>query len=121
MNSTVFEQARDVPAVPLPRMEPRTGLLVISRGPRTGTGYRLHAPVITIGRHDDNDIPLRDTTVSGRHAEIRVEGERYVIVDMGSFIGTYVNRQLVDQVELRDGDEVWIGRHRMLFRHPTRS
>lgn len=119
MNSIAFEQvspALEVPAVPLPRMDPGTGQLVISRGPRAGAAFQVHAPLTTIGRHGGNDIPLRDTTVSGRHAEIRVDGGRYVIVDVGSLVGTYVNRQLVDQVELRDGDEVWIGRHRLLFR-----
>lgn len=119
MNSTTFEQLSPtlgVPEVPLPRLESDTSLLVITRGPRAGTGFRLRAPLITIGRHADNDIPLRDTTVSARHAEIRVDGDRYFIVDIGSLVGTYVNRQLVDRVELHDGDEVWIGRHRLLFR-----
>lgn len=114
MNSIAFDQRSPAQEIPLPRMG--TSQLVISRGPRAGTGFRLHAPLITIGRHPANDIPLRDTTVSGRHAEIRVDGDRYVLVDVGSLVGTFVNRQLVDQVELRDGDEVWIGRHRLLFR-----
>ena len=114
MNSIAFEQRSPAQEVPLPRLG--MSQLVISRGPRAGTGFPLHAPLITIGRRQDNDIPLRDTTVSGRHAEIRVDGDRYFLVDVGSLVGTFVNRQLVDQIELRDGDEVWIGRHRLVFR-----
>jgi pSer/pThr/pTyr-binding forkhead associated (FHA) protein len=120
---TGIEQADQVfPVVPPPRMAPHTAQLVLSRGPGTGTGFPLGAARITIGRHPDNDIALGDTTVSGEHAEIRVDGDRYLIADVGSFTGTYVNRQQVDRAELRDGDEVWIGRHRMRFRHakPTR-
>jgi pSer/pThr/pTyr-binding forkhead associated (FHA) protein len=116
MTITGVEQVTPVvPSVPRPRTEeiPR---LVVSRGPGAGTGFPLSGPVVTIGRHPANDIALGDTTVSGRHAEIRVDGDRYLIADVGSFTGTYVNRQPVDRAELHDGDEVWIGRHRLLFR-----
>jgi pSer/pThr/pTyr-binding forkhead associated (FHA) protein len=114
MNITDVEQV--APSVPRPRTEEPAARLVVSRGPGIGTGIPLAGPVVTIGRHRANDIPLGDTTVSGQHAEIRLDGDRYLIVDVGSFTGTYVNRQPVDQVELHDGDEVWIGRHRLLFR-----
>ena len=117
MNSTAIEQVAPVlSAVPAPRLDSDTAELVINRGPGTGTGIPLDAPVITIGQHRDSDIALGDSTVSPQHAEIRVDGDRYLIADIGSFNGTYVNRQLVDQVELRDGDEIWIGRHRLVFR-----
>lgn len=96
------------PAAPVAR-------LVISRGPRTGLSFPLRGALITIGRHRANDIPLGDSTVSGQHAEIRVDGGRFVIADVGSFNGTYVNRNPVDSIELADGDEVWIGRHRLMF------
>lgn len=126
MSTTVIEQvtpsvapATEFPVVPSARMEPDTARLVINRGPGVGIAFPLSAPVTTIGRHPGNHIPLGDTTVSAQHAAIRVDGDRYLIADVGSFNGTYVNRQPVDQAELRDGDEIWIGRHRLLFRRAT--
>jgi pSer/pThr/pTyr-binding forkhead associated (FHA) protein len=107
--------APDLPAIPTARAGAGTARLVVNRGPGTGIGFPVRAPLVTIGRHRDNDIPLGDTTVSAQHAEIRIDGDRYLIADVGSFNGTYVNRHPVDETELRDGDEVWIGRHRLLF------
>lgn len=94
---------------------PRFARLVVSRGPGMGTSFPLAGINTTIGRRHDNDIALGDSTVSGRHAEIRFDGEKYVLADVGSFNGTYVNRHPVDSIELADGDEVWIGRHRLMF------
>jgi pSer/pThr/pTyr-binding forkhead associated (FHA) protein len=110
-------QARELAVIPPPRVEPDAARLVVSRGPGTGTEFPITGSLVTIGRHRANDIALGDTTVSGQHAEIWVAGDHYQIADVGSFNGTYVNRRLVDRAELRDGDEVWIGRHRLLFRH----
>jgi pSer/pThr/pTyr-binding forkhead associated (FHA) protein len=123
MSNTSLDQitppaATDIPEIPAPRHEWDTAHLVVSRGPRTGDGIPLRTPLVTIGRHRDNDIPLGDTTVSAWHAQIRVDGDRYLIADVGSFTGTYVNRQPVDVAELRHGDEVWIGRHRLQFHRP---
>lgn len=106
-------QVTEPAAIPTPRAV--AAHLVIVRGPGAGTRLPLDAAPMTIGRHRDNDIALGDTTVSARHAEIRVDGTHHVIADTGSFTGTYVNRRPVDRVELHDGDEIWIGRHRLRF------
>lgn len=120
MSTTVINQAVPaLPVVPPARVGQDSARLVINRGPGTGTEVPLSAPVISIGRHLDNDIALGDSTVSGQHAEIRVDGDRYLITDVGSFVGTFVNRQPVDHAELFDGDEIWIGRHRLLFQRAT--
>jgi pSer/pThr/pTyr-binding forkhead associated (FHA) protein len=105
--------ATETPAIPSQRAE--AAHLVVIRGPEAGTRLPLEAALIAIGRHRDNDIALGDTTVSERHAEIRVDGAHHVIADAGSFTGTYVNREPIDQIELHDGDEIWIGRHRLRF------
>jgi pSer/pThr/pTyr-binding forkhead associated (FHA) protein len=105
------------PVIPTPREVDGAARLVVSRGAQTGTGIALHTAVITIGRHADNHIVLGDPTVSARHAQIRADGDRHLIVDVGSLNGTYVNRKTVDQTELHDGDEIWIGRHRLVFQH----
>ncbi len=81
-------------------------------------GRRMHdisEPVVTVGRGPDCDIFLDDVTVSRRHAEI-LQGERgYRIRDVGSLNGTYVNRVRVDAVDLRNGDEIQVGKYRFRF------
>jgi pSer/pThr/pTyr-binding forkhead associated (FHA) protein len=68
-----------------------------------------------IGRSPECDIFLDDVTVSRRHAELIAEGERFVIRDLGSLNGTFVNRQRIESTELADDDEVQIGKYRMTF------
>ena len=67
------------------------------------------------GRHPDSDIFLDDVTVSRRHAEFRRDGAEFVVVDVGSLNGTYVNREPVDTAVLANGDEVQIGKFRLVF------
>lgn len=89
--------------------------LVVRSGPQAGATFALDAAVTRLGRHPDSDIMLDDITVSRRHAEIRRDGDRYDIVDDGSLNGTYVNGDRVDRAELRQGDEVQIGKFRLVF------
>jgi pSer/pThr/pTyr-binding forkhead associated (FHA) protein len=63
----------------------------------------------------DSTIVLADPNVSRNHAEIRPQGDGYVVVDLGSTNGTRVNGVKVTQHELRDGDEVVFGNTRMHF------
>jgi Inner membrane component of T3SS, cytoplasmic domain/zinc-ribbon domain len=91
------------------------GLLVVRHGPESGSSYRLEGPVTAIGRHPDSDIFLDDITVSRRHVQLAKDDEGYVLRDVGSLNGTYVNRERVDQARLHHGDEVQIGRYRLSF------
>ena len=68
-----------------------------------------------VGRHPRSDIFLDDVTVSRRHAEFRLENGEFQVVDVGSLNGTYVNRDRIDRVALNDGDEVQIGKFRLVF------
>ena len=81
-------------------------------------GRRMHdinEEIVTVGRGQDSSIFLDDVTVSRRHAEV-VRGERgFLIRDAGSLNGTYVNRVRVDSVDLRNGDEIQIGKYRFKF------
>jgi len=82
-------------------------------------GRRMHDltdEVVTVGRGQESSIFLDDVTVSRKHAEI-VHGEDagYRIRDVGSLNGTYVNRVRVDAVDLRNGDEIQIGKYRFRF------
>ena len=92
-----------------------TGILVVKRGPDTGSRYPLDVPVTRVGRHPESDIFLDDITVSRRHAEFLRDEHGYRLRDVGSLNGTYLNRERVDEVELQSGDEVQIGKFKLVF------
>ena len=97
-------------------------LLVVQRGPGSGSRFLLDADVVTAGRHPDSEIFLDDVTVARRHAEFHRTGDTFTVSDVGSLNGTYVNRDRIDRVQLSDGDEVQIGKYRLVFfaGHSTR-
>ena len=90
-------------------------LLVVQRGPGSGSRFLLDEDVVLAGRHPDSSIFLDDVTVSRRHAEFRRSGDTFTVSDAGSLNGTYVNRDRIDTVQLTDGDEVQIGKYRLVF------
>jgi hypothetical protein len=92
-----------------------SALLIVQRGPNAGSRFLLDTDVVTAGRHPDSDIFLDDVTVSRRHAEFRREGDRTKVRDVGSLNGTYVNRDRIDEVNLASGDEVQIGKYRLVY------
>ncbi|GAB33389.1 glycogen accumulation regulator GarA [Gordonia otitidis] len=97
------------------RLSPGTALLVVKRGPNAGSRFLLDQPTTSAGRHPDSDIFLDDVTVSRRHAEFRLGDNEFQVVDVGSLNGTYVNREPVDSATLSNGDEVQIGKFRLVF------
>ncbi len=92
-----------------------TAILVVKRGPNAGSRFQLDKNVITAGRHPESDIFLDDVTVSRRHAEFTRVGDGYEVADTGSLNGTYVNREAVESSALANGDEVQIGKFRLVF------
>jgi pSer/pThr/pTyr-binding forkhead associated (FHA) protein len=92
-----------------------TALLVVKRGPNAGSRFLLDADVTTAGRHPESDIFLDDVTVSRRHAEFVREGNGFLVRDVGSLNGTYLDRERIEQVGLAGGDEVQIGKYRLVF------
>jgi hypothetical protein len=99
----------------LAALPPDTALLVVRRGPNAGSRFLLDSDLTTAGRHPESDIFLDDVTVSRRHAEFYREGARFTVRDVGSLNGTYVNRERIEEAELTGGDEVQIGKFRLLF------
>ena len=95
--------------------------LVVRGGPSSGTYFVLEKEVTKVGRHPESDIFLDDVTVSRRHAEFLVEDDTCRIVDSGSLNGTYVNKERIDQASLSTGDEVQIGKYKLIFVKPTRE
>ena len=92
-----------------------TAILVLRGGEGEGDHFVLSSPVTNIGRHADSDIALDDITVSRRHCEITSENSRFIVRDVGSLNGTYVNQKRVDMVELTQGDDLQIGKFHLVF------
>lgn len=88
-------------------------LLIVRRGAE-GV-FLLDKDVTSAGRMPESDIFLDDVTVSRRHAEILRQEGRFVVRDAGSLNGTYVNRERVDVAALSSGDEVQIGKFKLIF------
>ncbi|AYC42810.1 hypothetical protein AQI84_19650 [Streptomyces griseorubiginosus] len=93
-----------------------SALLVVRRGPNSGSRFLLDGELTTAGRHPQSDIFLDDVTVSRRHVEFRRgQDGSFTVSDVGSLNGTYVNRERIDSVALNNGDEVQIGKYRLVF------
>jgi pSer/pThr/pTyr-binding forkhead associated (FHA) protein len=99
----------------LEALRPGTALLVVKRGPNAGSRFQLDKSVVSAGRHPQSDIFLDDVTVSRRHADFRQVGGGFEVSDVGSLNGTYVNREPVETSALTNGDEVQIGKFRLVF------
>lgn len=96
-------------------LQPGEACLIVRRGPAAGTKFGLEKDLVTVGRHPQSDIFLNDITVSRRHAELRRDGPSFAVSDLGSLNGTYVNRERVDSSPLASGDELQVGKFRLLF------
>jgi pSer/pThr/pTyr-binding forkhead associated (FHA) protein len=92
-----------------------TAILVVRSGEEEGDYFVLSSAVTTIGRHVESTIVLDDITVSRRHSEIHKTEGRYLVKDAGSLNGTYVNQERVDVTELRQGDELQVGKFHLVF------
>lgn len=95
-----------------------SALLIVQRGPNAGARFLLNTDVTNAGRSPKSDIFLDDVTVSRKHCQFLAHGSGHIVRDSGALNGTYVNRQRVDQAELRAGDEVQIGKFRLTY-HPS--
>lgn len=96
-------------------LTPGSALLVVKRGPNAGSRFLLDRDLTTAGRHPESDIFLDDVTVSRRHVEFRRDGSGFAVYDVGSLNGTYVNRERIDSATLAGGDEVQIGKFRLVY------
>ena len=90
-------------------------VLVVRQGPKRGSRIALDADVISIGRGEDSDIFLDDITVSRNHARLDRVGSGFRVTDEGSLNGTYVNKELIEAANLADGDEVQVGKFKLVY------
>lgn len=101
--------------LPLEDLSEGKAVLVVKKGPDAGTNFFLEKDVVTCGRDAGSDIFLDDVTVSRRHAEIRRNGNEFTIVDSDSLNGTFVNRNRVEKAPLSNGDEIQIGKFKLVI------
>lgn len=93
-----------------------SAMLLVQRGPGAGARFLLDADEVSVGRHPDSAIFLDDISVSRRHAMFRRGAAGFVVSDLGSLNGTYVNRDRIEaDVVLAGGDEVQIGKYRLIY------
>lgn len=95
-----------------PHMKP---ILRMVRGPQVGLEYPLDKDTLSIGRNPECDIFLNDMTVSREHAELNAHADAYIIRDLQSFNGVWVNNVTVTQHALRPGDYVQIGKYDFIY------
>lgn len=108
-------QLSPVDAAAVDALPPGSALLVVQRGPGAGSRFLLDQDLVSAGRHPESEIFLDDVTVSRRHADFRRTATTFRVSDVGSLNGTYVNRDRIDELDLTDGDEVQIGKYRLVF------
>lgn len=88
---------------------------LVRRGPMAGSRFELEPGATSIGRHPEADIFLDDITVSRQHAEVTHDADGWRVRDTGSLNGTYVNRNRIDTEALHSGDEVQVGKFKLVF------
>lgn len=89
--------------------------LIIVAGPDLGMEWAFKKPEIVMGRDEDCDLMMSDIAVSRRHAKLTLEGGHFVLHDLGSGNGTYLNGARVEREELSPGDEITVGERTMRF------
>jgi len=75
----------------------------------------INKGVIAIGRQEDNDVLIDNLAVSRHHAQLVQKGDKFILEDLNSFNGTFVNEEKIDVCELKEGDTIQIGKHTLSF------
>ncbi len=107
--------AEDDLVVPMGELAQGVGVLIVRAGSQAGDRFVLDNDITRLGRHPDSEISLDDITVSRRHAEVQHTEQGYAVADSGSLNGTYVNQERVERATLQHGDELQIGKFRLVF------
>lgn len=118
---TAVDPLQDAPGpeddlvVPMGELDQGVGVLIVRAGSQAGDRFVLDNDLTRLGRHPDSEISLDDITVSRRHAEVQRTEQGYAVADSGSLNGTYVNQERVERATLQHGDELQIGKFRLVF------
>lgn len=89
--------------------------LLITTGEQAGTYFPLSKRPLTAGRDPARDIQIIDPEVSRKHFQVRPDGDGYVILDMKSRNGVFVNAEKVAEQRLADGDRIQVGDTELTF------
>lgn len=89
--------------------------LTVIKGTDRGKRFELAEPVPTIGRDAKNSIRLHDSEISRQHAELRWTGNGFILRDLKSSNGTYLNNDRVDSSPLKTGDRIRVGQTELIF------
>jgi tetratricopeptide (TPR) repeat protein len=109
--------AQQSSGIPTTRLGVGGASVIVKEGERKGQEYRLEGNLINIGRDENaNNVALNDSAASRMHAQIKFQGGRFVLSDLGGTNGTYVNGKQINTMQLEDGDEITIGRTVLLFK-----
>jgi len=111
---TEDEGAEEFP-FPHDELERGQSLLLVKRGPNAGSTFLIEKERTTAGRQPESDVFLDDVTVSRHHAELERRGEEFFVRDLGSLNGTYVNGERVEETKLASGDEIQVGKFKLVF------
>jgi len=113
--SPVTAPSKESPEVSSSSQEQRAYCLLVIKGPHVSERFYLDSDRMSIGRDPRAELFLNDRTVSREHAVItRLDGS-FLLRDVDSLNGTYVNGTVVDKAELKEGDVIQIGTFQMLF------
>lgn len=117
-----LEQGPIQPTAAIPVVRPQAGAdrrgagatppsvcLQVLNGDMAGAELRFTRPLITLGRELDNDAVIEDTRVSRHHAQLLFQHGRYILRDLGSTNGTFVNAQPIQTMMLTSGDRLSLG------------
>jgi pSer/pThr/pTyr-binding forkhead associated (FHA) protein len=90
--------------------------LIVVNGPLAGTRFALDSSEVLVGRDPNAKLVLPDTDVGWRHCTVRLQGGRYLVTDLRSSAGTYVNGMRSAERWLEDKDQIGIGKIIVMFR-----
>ncbi len=106
MSKTIEVEARELPSTP----PPPPIILTMRKGPKPGQQFAFTQATIALGRRDDNDVVIDDPQVSRRHASLTWEEGTFVLRDLGSANGTFLNAtRITEPHALREGDAIGLG------------
>lgn len=91
--------------------------LVLKLGDNVIQTYVFDKEVMSIGRSRDNDVVIENLSVSRNHCRVRKQGGKFVLTDLNSANGTYVNGVKITKTEVVDGDVISVGKHRLHFQN----
>ncbi len=121
INLTRIDPLQDAPGpqdelvVPVGELPVVGGVLIVRAGEQAGDRFVLDADLTRLGRHPDSEISLDDITVSRRHVAVERTPEGDIASDAGAVNGTYGNQERIDKLLLRHGDELQVGKFRLVF------